>query len=276
MCRFNHKDTKEAQRTQRNYMHYYLTGTILLSMLAFSCRESVLSPPLEDKTYQYQYFPLTIGRYIDYAVDSIVYDFGPNGSIVRDSVRRYARERIADTLRDDSGALLYTIERYERGSIADPWRLKRIWTAARTADQAVRTEENQRFLKLIFPLELRRTWNGNMWIDPGQEIQVAGERIRPFANWRYRVDSLDIPGQIGTFAFDSLLVVTEADDVNAIERRFSRVHYALHIGPVRREQWILDSQYCNQNPSPADCLTKPWTEKAEKGYIVRQTAIEFN
>jgi hypothetical protein len=66
------------------------------------------------------------------------------------------------------------------------------------------------------------------------------------------------------------------DETNAIERRLSRVKYAKHIGVVYRELWILDSQYCNQIPAPADCLTKPWVEKAEKGYILRQVITGYN
>jgi hypothetical protein len=45
---------------------------------------------------------------------------------------------------------------------------------------------------------------------------------------------------------------------------------------VKREQWILDSQYCNQTPAPADCATRPWELKAEKGYILRQVVLAFN
>lgn len=217
-----------------------------------------------------------MGKYIEYAADSIVYDFAPGGGTVRDSSRTYIKEIIADTLRDNTGQLLYAIERYERRSDTLPWQLRQVGSAARTATQAIRTENNLRFLKLVFPFDSRSAWNGNLWIDQYREIEIAGERIRPFVNWAYEIDSINIPGQIGTFAFDSLLVVTEVDENNAIERRLSRVKYAKNTGLVWREQWILDSQYCNQAPPPADCLTKPWVEKAETGFILRQVVIGFN
>ena len=225
---------------------------------------------------QYPYFPLEIGKYVEYAVDSVVYDFAPGGGTVRDSTHLLVRERVADTLRDNTGQLLYTIERYVRASETEPWQLQEIGSAARTATQAIRTTGNLRFLVLIFPFDRRSAWNGNLWIDQYREIEVAGERIRPFANWNYEVDSLDIPASVGPFAFDSTLLVTEVDEDNAIERRLSRVRYAKHIGVVWREQWILDSQYCNQVPAPTDCLSRPWTEKAEKGYILRQIITAYN
>lgn len=236
--------------------------------------EPPYAPP--DPSEQYAYFPLEQGKFIEYTVDSIVYDFAAGGAIVRDSIRRLAREVVTDTLRDNTGQLLYRIERFERKSAAEPWQFAQNIFATRTSTQGIRTENNLRFLKLVFPFDRRSAWNGNLWIDPYREIEIAGERMQPFVNWRYEVDSLDIPAQIGAFAFDSVLAVTEVDEMNAIERRLSRVHYAKHIGVVFREQWILDSQYCNQIPPPADCLSKPWTEKAEKGYILRQIITAHN
>lgn len=241
-----------------------------------ACGDRVTFQPADDTAEQYAYFPLETGKYIIYSVDSIVYDFAAGGGIVRDSSRTYVREVIGDTLRDQTGDLLYTIERFERSSDTDPWILTSIGTASRSAGQAIRTENNLRFLKLVFPMDRRSEWDGNIWIDQNREIEIAGERIRPFTNWHYEVDSIDIPAHIDAFAFDSTLLVTEADDINIIERRYSRVRYAKNIGMVWREQWILDSQYCNQIPPPADCETKPWEEKAEKGYILRQSILEFN
>lgn len=229
-----------------------------------------------DSAQQYAYFPLQIGKYIDYTVDSVVYDFGPGGNTLRDSSQTHIREIITDTLRDNADELVYTVERYERLQDTLPWQLQRVFTLARTARQAIRTENNLRFLQLVFPLDRRSQWNGNLWIDQYQEIEIAGERIQPFVNWNYEVDSIDVAIQIGAFAFDSVLTVTETDENNAIERRLSRVRYAKNIGMVWREQWILDSQYCNQAPPPADCLTKPWTEKAQKGYTLRQIITGHN
>ncbi len=225
---------------------------------------------------QYAYFPLQIGKYMIYQVDSVVYDFAAGGGTLRDSTRTFVRELVSDTLRDQNGQLLYAIERSERKSPDAPWQLREIGTAARNSSQAIRTENNFRFLKLIFPMDRRSEWDGNMWIDVNREIEIAGERMRPFANWQYEVDSIDVQTNIGPFSFDSTLVVTEVDDNNIIERRFSKVRYAKNVGLVWREQLILDSQYCNQSPPPGDCETRPWELKAERGYILRQVIIAFN
>ncbi len=249
---------------------------ISIFLIINACGDRVTLDPEPADESQLEYFPLQIGKYIIYQVDSIVYDFATGGGTVLDSSRTFVKEITTDTLRDQTGQLVFAIERYERKNDSEPWVLKSISSAARTATQAIRTEDNFRFLKLIFPLDRRSEWDGNIWVDETREIEIAGERMRPFANWNYEVDSIDVQAFVGQFAFDSTLLVTEADDKNIIERRLSRVRYAKHIGVVWREQWILDSQYCNQSPPPADCETRPWELKAEKGYILRQTVLGFN
>ncbi len=232
-------------------------------------------PPIAPEMH-HAYFPLEVGKYVEYQVDSIIFDFGPGGQTVRDTVNRQVREEVVDTFRDAVGQLFYRIERFERAADTAQWALRRVWAAARTPTQAIRQEENLRFLQLVFPLKPRTRWDGNRWIDPTLEVEIAGERIQPFVNWLYQVDSVDIPALIGPFRFDSVAVITEVDYTNAIERRLSRAWYAKNIGLARREQWILDSQYCNQTPPPADCLTHPWELKGQKGYILRQYILRYH
>ncbi len=264
-------------RHLRSWQRFGVFVGLSLTILQ-GCEEpfSPVEQPPAAASAQYSYFPLHVGKYIEYQVDSIIFDFGLDGRTVRDTVRRQVREEVVDTLRDDTGALLYRIERTERLSDSSAPDVYRVWGATRTSGWALRQEENLRFIRLVFPMTLRTRWDGNRWIDPSLEVEVAGERIRPFVNWSYRVDSIDVPTQIGAFSFDSALVVTEVDYSNAIERRFSKVWYVRNIGLVRREQWILDSQYCNQVPPPSDCLTRPWELKGQKGYILRQTILRYN
>lgn len=249
---------------------------LLFLALGFAgCSDRQTEQPVMDAAGQYAYFPLRIGKSITYVVDSVVFGTGPGG-VLRDSSRIFLQETVVDTLRDNTGQLIYLVERSERRSDTSAWQLKNVWSAARTTNQAVRTEDNLRFLRLIFPMDERSDWDGNRWIDPQTELVVAGESLRPFSGWRYRVDSLDVSLAVGAFVFDSALVVTETDEENLFERRFSKAVYAKKLGLVRREQWFLDSQYCNRNPAPPDCATKPWEEKAERGFIVKMIVFDFN
>lgn len=249
---------------------------LLFSSLLLSCNQGSLEPPVNLDASQFDYYPLEIGKYIEYQVDSVLYDFTFGGLTSQDSSQTFVLETVTDTFREPSGTLVYVIERYERPSEELPWAIAQVFAASKTNTQAIRTEGNWRYLKLVFPFDRLSAWDGNLWIDKNREIEFAGERMRPFSNWSYEVDSVDVPTHMGPFAFDSTLYVTEADDTNAYEKRFSRAIYAKHVGLVWREQWILDSQYCNQSPVPADCETRPWELKAEKGYILKQRILAHN
>jgi hypothetical protein len=256
----------------KHLVHFSVFFTILL--FTYSCKERVIEilPEIDHSAY----YPLKIGKYTTYIVDSVLFDPDQGFTLDRDSSRTYVRETITDTLRNNLNELEYKIERSESKSLSTDFELTKIWTASRNDAQAIRTEDNLRFLKFIFPIDRRSAWNGNLFIDINREIEFQGERVRPFSNWAYEVDSIDVAGSIGNFTFDSLLIISEADENNIIERRYSRAKYAKNVGLVWKEQYILDSQYCNQSPVPGDCNTKPWEEKGEKGYILRQWIIDYN
>lgn len=280
-CRLSFQFSKSGNPEIMAYLcgvRYFNLSVCFIALLLFAAcgeRQTETFVP-DDPAAFYSYYPLELGKFTEYRVDSVVYDPGPGDISLRDSSTTFVREILADTLRDNTGAILYTIERYERPDPTTNWNLKAIWTCAINEVGAIRTENNQRFLKIIFPLDRRSAWDGNLYIYTDQEIEIAGERIRPFQNWFYEVDSIDVSASVGGFVFDSTLLITEVDETNAIEKRLSRVRYARNIGLVWREQWILDSQYCNQPSAPVDCNTKPWTEKADRGYMLRQTLIDHN
>ena len=256
-------------------MTHYRIFLLALACLFAGCGDRVTGTYESEVGEQQKYFPLSIGQTAEYRVDSVVYNEVPGVGLVRDSSVTFLKEIITDTLRDNLGNVQWEIEQYERRSESENWQIARIWTAERTETQAVRTEENLRFLRLIFPMNRRSEWDGNIWIGDEKTLTVAGQTLRPFVNWNYEVDSIDIPRTIGPFNFEQVIVVTEVDETNIIEKRFSRSVYAKNVGLVFREQWIADSQYCNEIPVPADCATKPWEEKAERGYYLRQTILSF-
>ncbi len=226
----------------------------------------------QDFGYQYGYFPLEIGKAIEYQLDSFIYDRDADGRIAIDTVSVRIRDQITDSV-SFGGGVNYIIVRSELRN--GNWVPVRTMQAGKDEKMAWRTEDQFRLIKMPFPMTRRSEWNGLTFVNTETEVEFRQNRLRPFTNWEFEVDSIDIAKTIGNFTFDSTLQITEADNTNAIERRFSRVIYAKNIGPVYVEQWILDSQYCNQVPPPSDCETLPWEQKAERGYILRQTVVSF-
>jgi len=211
-----------------------------------------------------EYFPLEIGKYMVYTVDSVFYreDAEP------DTVRLMVREEVTDSLRDNEGELLFRIERSERANPTEPWEISQVLAMKRTNTQAERIENNQRFITLTFPFRRNQTWDGIGFNSDSLLITVQGEVIEIYKDWESQYDEIFVPQTVNTFLFDSTVSVFHANSNNFIERRFNREVYAKGIGLVIKEMSILDSQLSSGE--------RVWPDDAEKGFTLRQTLIEHN
>ena len=89
----------------------------------FACNKSEIEDTgIED--FGYDYFPLEVGRSWEYEVDSIIYDPVVGGTAV-DSFRTFIRESVVDTLLDNTGEVLYRVERYYRRSDTLAWQIEK-------------------------------------------------------------------------------------------------------------------------------------------------------
>lgn len=251
-----------------NFLKFYLPLLIVGIALFQSCGEGTVEDPIE---FGYDYFPLEIGKYIEYDVDSTLYDISVGNNVVIRSNSIQVREEVTDSFPDNEGRPMYRIERFERANETEEWRVKDVWTAVVTDRQAERIEENLRFIKLVFPVsDNTNPWNGNKYIDENLVISVEGESIFIFKNWLYEYRTIGEALNIGGFNFEDVVTVFQADEENFIELRSSYEQYARDVGLVKREQFILDTQ-CIEN-----CIGWTWEEKAEKGFIVTQTVRDYN
>lgn len=215
------------------------------------------------------YYPLEIGKYRIYKVDSIIYDQDGGGTITM-SNSIYVKEELTDTLRDNLGNLMYTLERFEKSNLNDEWKIKDVYGVSLIDYQLHTFEENLRFIKLKFPVGVHiKPWNGNSFIDEYMKIEVAGEPIQIFKGWLYEYTEVDEYMQIGNQRFDSTLTVLEANEDNKIEYRYSAATYARGVGLIKKEMSILNTQRDT-------CLHKLWVDKAQEGFILNQEIIEYN
>ena len=242
-----------------------LLGIALLVTLFAACSKSTFEET--NLEMGYEYFPLELGKYKIYQVDSVVYDTTGSGVTITNS-SSYIQEEIVDTLLDNSGRLNYKIERSWRRETGDVWQLQDVWLTNRSDETAERIEENLRFIKMVFPLSVGKTWDGNIFIDQTTNISVAGETIEIFKNWLYEVASIGEMATVGSNTYDEVAEIIQADSENFIELRSSREQYAKGVGMVYRKMSILDTQRIDEN--------EPWESKAQKGFILTQWLLEHN
>lgn len=252
-------------------MMRFIFFVLLLAVLAACDRET---ETIETDLGQ-EYFPLQLGRVWEYQVDSIIFD--PEGSgVAMDSTRSWIREEIIGLYVDAAGDTIFRTERYVRSDTTDNWQISKVLAFNKNIRQAIRTEDNLRFVKMAFPLKKGGRWNGNQYIDQALRVTVAGEVIHIFKDWQSEVLDQADTWSNGIRSFDDVALISHADSENLIEYRFVQEAYARHIGLIYAEMRILDTQCqacCNSNF--AQCSNLPWTQKAEKGFIIKQRLIHW-
>lgn len=216
------------------------------------------------------YLPLNIGKFIEYEVDSIIYDPQNNNTIKIDTIHFVSRDVITDSLRDATGQKIYTIEHFERKDTTQLWQIKRVWSAAQLTDYITRTEENLRYLKIPQFFEEKTTWNAHIFINSDLEIKVADEVIQPFSKkWTFNIETFGKSETINRLNFENVLTIKGQTDPRIFnERRYTLEKYAKNIGLIYKELYILDSQNTDVNIA--------WERRAQRGYIVRSKVVKFN
>ncbi|MEM8524080.1 MAG: hypothetical protein AAGG68_05540 [Bacteroidota bacterium] len=239
---------------------------LFLTLILFACKEETLSP--KEVQVGYEYYPLEVGKFLTYQVDSIVFDTVGTEVFV-DTSSTLVREAIVDSYEGEQGQEIFAIERSERKGEEEEWEIKDVYATYRTDAQAVRTEENLTFIKMIFPVSRGKNWEG-VGFDKGKRVIIAGESIEMFKNWESVVSKVGEPLFLGNFAFDDVTTIEVARDTNAIELRSGFEQYAKGIGLVYRELSILNTQ----NTFADSVLT--WGEKAQEGFLLYQQLIDHN
>lgn len=243
---------------------------LLFASLLFLLCISSCSDTIEDfgtDQLELDFFPVELGKYWEYQLDSIVYS-GFSGT--ETETTSYAREEIFELDTDATNETRYLVRRTWRRSLEDSWTLTDIWTMTRSESQATKTEENIRLINLIFPPREGASWSGDSFVRDGFIVTIGGENLEMFKNWDFEITSRMEQELVGISTYEDVITVQQADDENAIELRFSQEKYAKNIGLVYREQRILDTQCIDV------CEGQPWEEKAQRGFILRQTIIDFN
>lgn len=245
---------------------------ILFAILAFlmilsSCEDEILV--LEDKALGYDYYPVEVGNFWVYKVDSTIVVNVSGQKELRETTS-YIKEEIISSFLNEQGDTSHVLQRSFSSSENGTFRSTDIWKIEKTRSNLSRFEENLQFIKLVFPIDIGSTWNGNLF-DQRIEVAVAQQSMEPYLEWSYSVDSLKANETVNGVAYTDVIKVTQASYENEIEQRFSYEKYSPGIGMIYREMSILDTQ-CFM----PECKDISWIEKADSGYQLRQTLVDYN
>lgn len=229
----------------------------------------------------YNYYPLKKGKYIIYDVDSTTYDLinQEQHTVDIDTVHFQAKELVADTLKDAQGRPSFKLEYYTRKNDTMPWVIRKVWYTTRTEQTAERVEDNQRFVKLSFPVEPNSKWNMARFIDPNTPITVRGETITSvYKDWEpgaldHNYSEIDKKYIQGNKTFDSTVTVININQESGADKQLYKEIYGRNVGLIYKRVEILATQCGLGNTCGAG---KTWYQKAEKGFILEMRLKEFN
>ncbi len=183
-------------------MTKYLFSVILLGVLAAGCKKSTeefLSAPLSD------YAPYTVGKYITYRLDSLVFvNFGSTSEVHTYEVKYEVDAEITDNL----GRPAYRIIRYIRNLPSDPWNPDNTFMAVNTGNSLEFIEDNERYIKLRQPVRDGYSWKGNTYIDT---YSLYSEK-KYLDGWDYMYDGIDVPESYNGHNVE-VLIVDQRDEV---------------------------------------------------------------
>lgn len=247
----------------------------MMSLFIFAgCGSDPVEQPGVDQGEEY--YPLQVGKYVEYAVDSIVFDDAPGGN-VKDTITFELREEIASKTVSGTGDTIYVIHRSRRNSEGASWSLIDVWATYIDENKVLRNEENLVFYKMGFPLYEGLEWNGTSYISPQSSIQIGTETLEPYEFWESSVISIDKADTINGFVFPegTIMQIVQTNSDDDLMKRYVHESYARGIGLVDRTDTILDSR-CIDLGDFGPCIGKEWIEHASKGYILSQRMTAHN
>lgn len=210
---------------------------LLLSIIVVSCSKDE-NNDMGNELYGSDFFPTDSGITRIYQIDSVFWD--PFTGI-RDTVEYRILEVVAGTFTDDQGRPARRIERFRE--TGNSWIISRVESAVKTIGTAELTDNNNRYIKLVFPVERLKEWNGNSF------------NSLDYVPYRYEyVGQDDINGQI----FNETARVIQGDrEGNLIEKKFTIEKYASGIGLYYRRIVSIGFEF----PSPDTASGFIYTER---------------
>lgn len=229
-------------------MKYY--AYILISLLSISwiaCKKATIEPPPD---FGFDYFPIDVGRYNVYQVDSVVYN------IPFDTIYRYSFQvkELNETVYNDSEEKeTVRLVRFYRNTPNDSWVIKNVWATRLFNGKAERQEENIRIVKLVFPIQENKSWNINA-------VNTLNEQIA-------EVSKVNIPYELNGISYPNTLSVNVETDTNRIFYKIHKEVYAKGVGLIYSEFYDLYSN--NIDPDKPSV-----TQRIETGTICTRKLIE--
>jgi hypothetical protein len=186
---------------------------LALLLLPVACKKNRHEDPVD---FKYEYAPVQVGHYCIYDVTSIEHDDAVGK---HDTTHYLLKEKIESTFVDAEGRPSLRLERSKKTGTG-PWVITDIWYSTRTTTQYEKVEEDERFVRLAFPVSTDTKWNGNVYNQEGE--------------WDYIYKDVGVTRTISGLHFAETAQVLQRDEYNFVQRQLCTEVYARNIGLVQK------------------------------------------
>jgi hypothetical protein len=207
---------------------------LIISLWGFEACQSIsnncecVAPPETGTSYFYT----SIKQFATYEVQEIEYSLTQEPNIKNYQIK----ELVATFFTDLDGKEILKIERFRRYSDNEVWQIDSVFTAKKRPTEALKTENNQTYVKFVFPLFENQTWDGNAYNTLGKDD--------------YTVKNLHQPFKVGNTTFHKTVTIVQQNDSTLVDLKKRIEVYAEGIGLIYAEKKNIT--YC----SKADCIGK--------------------
>lgn len=134
--------------------------SFFIVLLALSSCQTGEDPiPALDADRGKSYFFMVENKYREYNVREIRY----SAVNISDTLVYQLREEVRESFINSQGEESRIIHRLTRDNDTQPWILDSVWTARIEKDRAVSIENNISIVKMVFPSQAERVWDGNIF-----------------------------------------------------------------------------------------------------------------
>jgi hypothetical protein len=160
------------------------------------------------------YIPLTVGKYITYHVDSLVFT---NFQREREIHSYQVKHVVAAQVTDNQGRLSYRIERYIRDAAGiNPWAVNGNYMITVFDDRAEVIEYNLRFLRLLAPIKTGFSWKANKYLpsDPFESLGYSFSNDNGIKDWESTYTGINESIVLNQKPVNDVISILEIDEYN--------------------------------------------------------------
>ncbi|WP_375558887.1 hypothetical protein ACE193_14235 [Bernardetia sp. OM2101] len=198
--------------------------SILVLFNLTSCQDDPEEP--NDITIGQSFYPIQKGQFQTFLVNQT--RFALNEDPV--TITYQLKEVIGDEFLGENGEKLNEVLRYVRPNGLEVFRLDSVFSVRKDENVVVKMEHNIPYIKMDFPIEEDKTWNGNLF------------NVRPAKD--YLAQDVNAPKSVGSSNFSNTITVIESQDSSLVDKELRYEIYADEVGLIYKKTESL--LYCNQ------------------------------